>query len=96
MRNPIICEAIAKGLAMTIHYDQKHRTIEAYCYGASKDGNELLRALQLSPLRIGEEPWKLFRLDKASMLSITQTKVGPVDRDYNRDDPVMARIFCER
>ena len=93
MRYPIICDAIAKGLALNLFYDQKNRTIEPYVYGLTKDGNELLHAWQTSSIPAG---WRAFRLDKSLSLSLTQTKVGPVRPDYNRDDPAMDRIFCER
>lgn len=92
-RYPIICEAISKGVALSIYYDHKQRTIEPYAYGISKEGNELLRAWQTWPL---PADWKLFRLDKASLLSISSTKVGPVQIEYNRNDPAMDRIYCER
>ena len=97
MRYPIICEAISKGLTLNIYYERKQRTIEPYCYGTSKEGNELLRLWQSSPAPlIGRDQWKLFRLDKASLLSITTTKVGPPREGYNKNDPVMHRIYCER
>jgi hypothetical protein len=97
MRYPIICEAISKGIAMTVYYEQKQRTIEPYCYGVSKEGNELLRLWQVSPPPIiGADQWKLFRLDKASLLSISGTKFGAQRNGYNRNDPVMYRIYCER
>lgn len=93
MRYPLICEAITKGLALSVYYDQKSRTIEAYAYGETKEGNEILRAWQTSPW---PAEWKLFRIDKIGGLLITQTKVGIARSDYNRADPVMSRIFCER
>ena len=46
--NSLLCGAIQGKKMVNFYYDGGYRLAEPHCYGVSKDGNELLRAYQIS------------------------------------------------
>jgi hypothetical protein len=88
----MICLAILERRLLRITYDFKFRLVEPHAYGTSEDGNDLLRAWQLEPL---PADWKLFRLDKATGLAITDTHFLEPRSDYKKHDPVLKSVYEE-
>ena len=93
--NSLLCGAIQGKKMVNFYYDGGYRLAEPHCYGVSKDGNELLRAYQISGHSESKNPmhWKLFRLDKLSDLSTTEDAFPSPRPDYNPNDPAMASIY---
>jgi hypothetical protein len=92
MRNETICLAIREKRMLRLTYDFKTRLIEPHAYGVSKDGDDLLRAWQIEPL---PADWKLFRLDKATGLTITETHFLQPRFDYKKNDPALKSVYEE-
>ena len=93
MMNPTICAAIRERKLLRLTYDGVPRLIEPHVHGASKEGNDLLRAWQREPSAFDDE-WKLFRLDKALALATTDIQFEGPRPKYNPDDPAMKQIYC--
>jgi len=94
--NQNICSAIRDKRIIAFYYDGGLRNIEPYCYGVTKNSNEVLRAFQISGYSRSGNPkrWKLFSVSKISNLKILVEIFQGNRRDYNRNDPAMPRIFC--
>lgn len=92
MQHSVICTAIRERRLLRLTYDLKSRLVEPHAYGVTKDGNEVLRAWQESPF---PPDWKLFRLDKASGISITDTHFSGPRRDFERGDRALHQTYCE-
>ena len=94
----VIRDAIRRRHLLLINYDPGHRIVEPHAFGESKDGNQLLRAFQVSGASLSNEHvnWKLFRVDRAISISLhTETFNGPRP-DYNRDDKAMKGRIIEQ
>ena len=97
MQNDTVCTAINNKRLLRIWYDPGERLIEPHTHGDSNDDNSLLRAYQVSGASKSGEPtdWKMFRLDRADSIVLTdETFPGPRP-GYRRGDSAMARIHCE-
>jgi len=94
--NTTICRAIQERQLVQFYYDGGHRLVEPHCYGESKDGNELLRAYQISGhSKSGRsEGWKLFRVDELSSLRIIDRSFSGPRPQYNPNDKAMASVYC--
>ena len=92
----IICSAIRSHNVIRFYYDGGSRTAEPFCHGASKPGNDLLRAYQTGGHSESGNPvkWKLFRVDKMSSITITDESFSANRPDYNPNDPAMATVYC--
>jgi hypothetical protein len=93
----IACQALRNGLVLSLHYDGYFRGVEVHAVGVTKNGNEIMRAWQVSGGSVSNEPigWKLLRLDEAIGGSITQDKSAAPRQGYRRDDRAMQRIICQ-
>lgn len=97
MRNQIV-QAIQSRQVLTINYDPGERVIEPHAVGMSKDGNELLRAFQVSGASASGEhtEWKLFRLDRVRSLKLPGQSFSGPRPEYKKGDRAMkAQIFAE-
>ena len=94
--NEVIREAIQRRRVVKLFYGGGHRLVEPHCYGLSRDGKELLRAYQISGYsQSGQtQGWKLFRMDRASDISITDLYFQGPRPLYNPQDRAMAHIHC--
>ena len=94
--NELICNAIILKRIIHFYYNGGYRTAEPFCYGVSRNGNELLRAFQTGGYSESGEPvkWKLFTVDKMSDIAITNEEF-PGDRpEYNPNNSAMENIYC--
>jgi predicted DNA-binding transcriptional regulator YafY len=93
MFHPIVCQAIREKRVLQFTYDLTNRHVEPHAYGVDKAGDELLRAWQLSPF---PTDWRIFRLDKAIGISLTQSHFAMPRQGYNREDKAMSQmIYCQ-
>jgi predicted DNA-binding transcriptional regulator YafY len=96
--NSLIVEAIQNHRLMRLNYDPGERTIEPHAYGEGKDGQELLRAFQVSGASASGEHvnWKLFRVDRINGLALLENTFPGPRPEYKRDDKAMKRrIYCQ-
>lgn len=91
-----ICDAIHRRRRVRIWYRGGHRVVEPHVFGVGDGGGAFLRAYQVSGhTHSAERGWKLFRLDEIEEFTILdETFEGPRD-GYMRNDPNMAKIYCE-
>jgi predicted DNA-binding transcriptional regulator YafY len=101
-----VTNSIKNRNVVTIYYDGEEdggkglRTIEPYCVGTSKAGNQVLRAWDMEgashTAKTGEQPlpgWRLFRLDRIGNYSADPRQTFDSARPlYNPDDKGMKGI----
>jgi predicted DNA-binding transcriptional regulator YafY len=101
-----VTNSIKNRNVVTIYYDGEEdggkglRTIEPYCVGTSKAGNQVLRAWDMEgashTAKTGEQPlpgWRLFRLDRIGNYSTDPRQTFDSARPlYNPDDKGMKGI----
>jgi predicted DNA-binding transcriptional regulator YafY len=101
-----VTNSIKNRNVVTIYYDGEEdggkglRTIEPYCVGTSKAGNQVLRAWDMEgashTAKTGEQPlpgWRLFRLDRIGNYSTDPRQTLDSARPlYNPDDKGMKGI----
>lgn len=87
----IIKNAIEGHKILELHYPPGSRLIEPHAVGYSADGNLLLRAYQTEGASSsGEhEHWKLFRLDRAGILSPNGEGFSGPREGYRKGDKAM-------
>jgi hypothetical protein len=83
----IIIDAIQERRRLFVDYDPGHRVIEPHAFGLGSDGQELLRAFQVSGATHGGDPhnWKMFRCDEIRVLGDAGSFEGPRP-GYRRGD----------
>lgn len=93
----MICNAIQSRHILHLVYDYGTRIVEPHAYGASKDGNDLLRAYQTGGASVSGERmgWKLFRMDEVSSLSDSGQTFAGQRSGYKRGDKAMETIYCQ-
>lgn len=97
MKNSIKA-AIDERRLIHLDYDPGLRLIEPHAYGLSSQGNELLRAFQVSGASASGEHhhWKLFRVDRISSMTVLEEKFDGPRPDYRQNDRAMpGRIFAQ-
>ena len=95
--NNQICEAIQGKCIIEFYYKGGTRIVEPHCYGIHKTtNNEVLRAYRVGGYSESESipPWRLYRVDEISSLTITDEKFDTARDGYNPDDSAMSDIFC--
>ena len=94
--NKQICNAVRSKKLFQFYYNGGQRTVEPYCYAISRNGNELLRAFQISGYSASgkAQGWKLFSVNDMNNLLILDDTFNALRPEYNPDDPVMVRIYC--
>ena len=86
-----LCEAIKNRSILELHYTAGTRIVEPHTYGASSQGNQLLRAFQSEGASSSGKPtdWKLLRVDRISnLIVLADTFQGPRP-GYALNDSVM-------
>ena len=94
--NSIICSAIRSHNVIRFYCDGGYRTAEPFCHGASRAGNDLLRAYQTGGHSESGNPvkWKIFRVVKMSSITITDENFSGNRPDYYTNDSAMATVYC--
>lgn len=100
-------DCITNKFECTIYYkgerkgvvDDGYRYIEPYALGVNKQGNTVVRAwLKKGTSRIGKiDPkqvpgWRLFRVDRISIITPTLAKFTTPRKGYNADDSGMTEV----
>ncbi len=90
----IICSAIKSKQLIQFNYEDSTRIVEPYCYGLTKDDNEVLRAYQVkgqskSGNTLG---WKLFSASKMENIIIND-EFFAIGHQYGAE-PVIKEIYC--
>jgi hypothetical protein len=95
--NSVFSQAIRARRLLRVNYTVGMRTVEPHAYGASSNGDLLLRAFQVAgPHMDPGHDWDLFRIDRIiSVAMLDETFVEPRP-DYRRGDKAMkGGIICE-
>ncbi len=81
--NPIICSAIRSKQVIHFYYNGL-RSVEPFCYGVTKAGNEVLRGYQTGGHSASGNPvgWKLFLISGISNLTITSKHFDAIRPGY--------------
>jgi hypothetical protein len=91
-----VCRAIETLCLLELEYDGHPRVVAPYVHGWTRNGDEVLRAIQVGGTsRSGGFGFgKLWRVDKMRNLRNTLTAFVPDDPNYNPDDSMIAKIHC--
>ena len=92
--NPEICDAISSRKMIQFSYDGGIRIVEPYCYGLTKEGNEVLRAFQIKGYSKSGNPygWKLFKVSKIKNLKINEDHFA-IGHHYSLE-PTIKIFYC--
>ena len=92
----IICEAIQKRACLRFQYQGLARVVAPYCHGFTKQGVEVLRAIQLSggSHRGGLGFGKLWVVAAMQDVAILPQAFLPDDPNYNPRDTALRVIHC--
>ena len=90
--NQVLVGAIEHKHRLRFLYDRSWRLVEPQCYGISRGGNELLRALQLEGGDIGEQLFTISKMIGLKLLNETFDRPGP---NYKKNDSAMKTIFAQ-
>lgn len=95
-KESLICEAIRACRLLEFAYADHARIVEPYCHGLSKQGVEMLRAVQVggSSTSGGFGFGKLWRVDAIRELRLLNQHFVPDDPNYNPDDSALPTIHC--
>ena len=92
----LICEAIRKRALLEFHYHGRRRVVAPYCFGLSRRGADVLRAVQVR----GESAsgglgfGKLWVVVEITNLRMLDEMFTPDDPNYNPRDSAMTKIHC--
>jgi hypothetical protein len=92
-----IIDAMTAGLCVELRYHNYLRLVEAHAFGRSHAGHDVIRVWQVSAGSVSNEPigWKLFRLDEARGVHVSeQTALAPRP-GYRKGDRAMALIYFQ-
>lgn len=94
--NRRICQAIRERRVLEFTYDGLSRRVEPHCHGRSQQNNEVLRAYQVGGAsQSGRVPlWRLFTVNKANGLALSNEKFSGTRPGYNPNDKGMTSICC--
>lgn len=94
--NQEIINAIENQLVVEFYYVNELRVVEPHCYGITTAGNEGLRAYQIDGYSSsGKLGWKMYNLEKAEDIIITEDSFDRPRADYRRGDKGMDNIYTE-
>lgn len=94
--NQEIINAIENQLIVEFYYENELRVVEPHCYGITTTGNEGLRAYQIDGYSSsGKLGWKMYDLEKAEDLVITEDSFDGPRAGYKRGDKGMDEIYAE-
>ena len=95
-KKDLLCRAIADKYLVQFKYDGRSRIVEPFCCGVSTQDNYVLRGFQIrgsdktKPLC-----WRLYELSEISQLNVTHHSFKGKRVDYNPQDPLITKIFCQ-
>ena len=94
--DPTICSAIESRSVISFYYNGGMRTVEPFCHGGGRRGQDLLRGYQIegyseSGNAVG---WKLFRTDQMADVSETGHRFNGNRPEYEPYDSAMSVIHC--
>ena len=87
-----IVDAIKRKRMLHVDYHGKSRTVMPHILGYAGTGNLALSAYQVTGTGNG---WRMFRLDDASKIDITNKGFRRPRHDYNPDDPAFDEIVAQ-
>lgn len=93
-----ICDAIRLRRLLSLNYGEGQRIVEPYCHGSNVNGDELLRAYQLSgpTKRAHADGWRLFKIGDASGISLLDDSwASSMRSDFNPRDPDVTWVHCK-
>ena len=92
----LICEAIATRKRLAFTYEGHLRVVDSYCHGFTREGSEVLRAVQKrGSSRSGNfQGGKLWTVSKMRLVRTLDEDFVPDDPDYEPNDSAMARVHC--
>jgi predicted DNA-binding transcriptional regulator YafY len=92
--NPKICDAISSKKTIQFSYEEGTRIVEPYCYGLTKNGEEVLRAFQIKGYSKSRNPqgWKLFKVSKIKNLMLNEDNFT-IGHHYGLE-PVIKISYC--
>ncbi|MGZ7070023.1 MAG: hypothetical protein ACXVH2_01625 [Methanobacterium sp.] len=90
----IICSAIKSRQLIQFNYEDSTRIVEPYCYGLSKNDNEVLRAYQIKGHSKSGHPvgWKLFSVSKMEDIKVSN-EFFAIGHQYGAE-PVIKTVYC--
>ncbi len=96
MLDSSICRAIFERKLLSLTFKYGTGVVEPYCFGRSKEGEDLLRAYQVRGASDGGEPtgWKLFRFEDIVAMALTEEPFFPRS-DFRRNERVFDQIHCQ-
>jgi hypothetical protein len=97
MLHTVACIALRAKKRLELRYDGFTRVVEVHAVGATKDGNDVMRAWQVRGGSVSGQPveFKLLRLDEAFTAHMIDEKSDAPRDGYKRGDPAMKIIYCE-
>lgn len=92
----LLCEGIRTTTLLAFGYEGNARVVAPYCHGFTRNGDEVLRAVQLRGSsrsgRFGRG--KLWTVSKMRLVRTLDERFIPDDPDYEPNDSAMVRIHC--
>ncbi|HML06005.1 MAG TPA: hypothetical protein VK426_09545 [Methanobacterium sp.] len=90
----LICSAVTSKKLLQFNYEDSTRIVEPYCYGLTKDDNEVLRAYQVKGHSKSGHPigWKLFSASKMENI-IVSDEFFPIGHQH-ATEPVIKKTYC--
>jgi len=91
-----ICRAMFERRLLTLTFKHGTGVVEPYCFGRTKEGNDVLRAYQVRGASEDAEPtgWKLFRFEDIVAMALTDKPFFP-RAEFRRNERVFDRIHCQ-
>ena len=87
-----IADAIKRKRMLHLDYHGKSRTVIPHILGYAGTGNLALSAYQVSGTGNG---WRMFSIDEASKIDITDKGFARPRHDYNPDDPAFEKVVAQ-
>lgn len=96
MLDSSICRAMFERTLLTLSFKYGTGVVEPYCFGRTKDGNDLLRAYQVRGASEGGEPagWRLFRFEDIVAMAVSDEPFFP-RAEFRRNERVFEQIHCQ-
>jgi hypothetical protein len=92
----LLCEGIARKCLLAFTYEGHARVVAPYCHGFTRNGDEVLRAVQIrGSSRSGRfGSGKLWTVSKMRLVRTLEETFAADDPDYEPHDSAMARVHC--
>lgn len=97
--NTLIADSIRSRKVLSLSYGGYARLVEPHCYGANKDGDELLRCYQIGgghQNKAGKpHTWDLLTVAMIRNLTVTGESFSAPRPGYKKGDKAIATIYAE-